>query len=44
LVRRGVMSPSASHERNAEEEMRNRRATSEIRRRPGAANKSDGLE
>jgi hypothetical protein len=38
------MSPSASQERNAEEEILNRRATSEMRKSLGPPNDSDGLE
>jgi len=38
------MSPSASQERNAEEEILNRRATSEMRRSLGPAKDSDSLE
>jgi hypothetical protein len=37
------MSPSASQERKAEEEILNRRATSEIRRSFGPAKDSDSL-
>jgi hypothetical protein len=44
LVRCGAISPSASQERNAEEEIFKWRATSEMRRRLGPAKDSDGLE
>jgi hypothetical protein len=44
LVRCGAISPSASQERNAEEEILNRRATSEMRRSLGPAKDSDSLE
>src|SRR5208283_1166896 len=44
LVRCGAISPSASQERNAEEEIFKWRATSEMRRRPSTPEESDGLE
>ena len=43
-MRCGEINPSASQERSAEEEMPSRAATSEMRKRLGAAKESDGLE
>jgi len=44
LVRWGVMRPSASQKRSAEEEIPSLCATSEMRNRPAAAGEFDGLE